>query len=881
MGTVAWTASKTASWLSLSASSGTLPAGATTTVTASLNATANTLASGNFTDTVTFTNTTNGTGNTTRPATLTITPVGDLTVTPATNLDATGPVGGPFTPASRAYLITNSGDAALNWTAAKTAPWLTLSATLGTLAPGTNATITASIAATTLEAGSYNDTVIFTNTTTGRGNTARAVALSVILPAPGLVAEPPFTGGTSNTVSWSAVSVAGNYEVETATDAAFTSPVSSGWIAGTTRTFAGLTDGRLYFYRVRARRVVAGPLEAWAQTSQADFQTGTALNLDLTSSGSVLLAAGNTIWSENFDEAGTSWNNTIFSLQTSGAAGVYVRKALDATQGAPLTTPALPINQGGDLEGRFAPPSPNGSSRIIMPATAANIMTDGSMEGFLAHGIVGTVGSHYGSFLLRTSADGLNGYSATIGRGSATSGTVSITKWTNGIGGAALASGSFTAAFGSECYRLRFAATGSTLTASAWIVRVAGGVIQETPVTFTGGSTTLTVIDSSYPSGVAGLYCFGSATNSVFLDDITVTKFGGVAHTANGSLTSPAITPAIWNRWNNLSFGRDTSAAGTALTVDVLDAGGALLAANVASGTDLNAIPAVAVQPSIRLRANLSTTNSANTPRLESWLVYYFTVPAQTAISDWSNFVSSIQDATAPILTVTSPATAGTVQPAILGTATDAGGVSSVLVNGVAASSSDGFAHWSAAIPLSIGVNNLSIVARDNAVPANVRTVTHTVTVTPAAGDADGDGLPDAWEALYGLSTTDGTGPAGAFGDPDKDGRVSVLELALGSNPVVPDSGGIASPALVLDTYDGKTYLTWHYRRLLAPGALSYVAETTTDLNTWHSGPGWVEEVGAAVPVGDGLTETVTIRALPEVTAGSATRHLRLRITLP
>ncbi len=67
-----WTATKVASWVTLSAAGGTLAAGANTTVTASINSGAISLAAGSYSDNVTFTNTTNGTGNTTRPVSLTV-----------------------------------------------------------------------------------------------------------------------------------------------------------------------------------------------------------------------------------------------------------------------------------------------------------------------------------------------------------------------------------------------------------------------------------------------------------------------------------------------------------------------------------------------------------------------------------------------------------------------------------------------------------------------------------------------------------------------------------------------------------------------------------------------------------------------------------------
>ena len=249
--------------------------------------------------------------------------------------------------------------------------------------------------------------------------------------------------------------------------------------------------------------------------------------------------------------------------------------------------------------------------------------------------------------------------------------------------------------------------------------------------------------------------------------------------------------------------------------------------------------------------------------------------------SAWSNVVSSTQDSTAPALTITSPTATTTVVHTLGGTAADTAGISSITVNGVAAVSGDGFAHWLLPVTLTPGANVFSIVARDNANPANVRTVSHTVTVTPAAGDGDGDGLPDAWEALYGLSTTDANGANGAFGDPDGDGRITILELALGSNPVLPDINAGTQPSLVTDANDGKTYLTLQYRRLIAPGTLSYIVETSTDFRQWNSGPAWIEEVGTPAANLDGITETVTVRALPPIGPGATAGNIRLRIALP
>ena len=194
-----WTATKTQSWVSLSSAGGTLVAGASTTVTVSINAAADALAAGSYSDTVTFTNTTTHSGDTTRGVSLTVNPpAGVLAVTPGTNLVSSGTVGGPFTPSSQAYTLQNTGGQSLNWTATKTQSWVSLSSAGGTLAAGASTTVTVSInaAADALAAGSYSDTVTFTNTTTHSGDTTRGVSLTVSPPLPlisGRVAE---TGGT-------------------------------------------------------------------------------------------------------------------------------------------------------------------------------------------------------------------------------------------------------------------------------------------------------------------------------------------------------------------------------------------------------------------------------------------------------------------------------------------------------------------------------------------------------------------------------------------------------------------------------------------------------------------------------------------------------------
>ncbi|PWU19477.1 MAG: hypothetical protein C5B50_06440 [Verrucomicrobia bacterium] len=68
-----WTATDTTNWLTLSPASGTLVVGASVSVTATINANANSLGAGNYSDTISFNNLSGGSGSTTRAASLTVT----------------------------------------------------------------------------------------------------------------------------------------------------------------------------------------------------------------------------------------------------------------------------------------------------------------------------------------------------------------------------------------------------------------------------------------------------------------------------------------------------------------------------------------------------------------------------------------------------------------------------------------------------------------------------------------------------------------------------------------------------------------------------------------------------------------------------------------
>ncbi len=149
---------------------------------------------------------------------------------------------------------------------------------------------------------------------------------------------------------------------------------------------------------------------------------------------------------------------------------------------------------------------------------------------------------------------------------------------------------------------------------------------------------------------------------------------------------------------------------------------------------------------------------------------------------------NAVVDTIPPTLAITSPAdyaytTNATV--AVTGTSADASGVAAVTVNGVPASSSNGYGNWTAAVSgLTVGTNTLLALAADNAAPANVATSTVHIIYAAGSFDGNGDGLPDAWQLQYfGCVTC----PAAAPGnDADGDGFSNLQKYLTGTDPTNP-----------------------------------------------------------------------------------------------
>jgi len=144
--------------------------------------------------------------------------------------------------------------------------------------------------------------------------------------APVLEAEPANTPGTTNTISWAAVTGAEQYYAECDTSDAFPLPdANSGWIAGFSHEFTGLTEGETYYYHAKARKVITGGSQAWSQTTRSDFQTNAMSNTCAISpkdAGAVVLdgnaGIGETVGGSTYSVTNSSyWVGNYFECTTS------------------------------------------------------------------------------------------------------------------------------------------------------------------------------------------------------------------------------------------------------------------------------------------------------------------------------------------------------------------------------------------------------------------------------------------------------------------------------------------------------------------------------------------------------------------------------------
>ncbi len=728
------------------------------------------------------------------------------------------------------FTLFNSGRGTVRWALGTDAAWLELTATGGLLLPRRQAEVTAQPReVTSFAAGRYVANVWFTNVSGRPVCVLRQVVLTVRLPAPVLGAEPTFTRGTSNTISWSRVPGANEYEAQIASSLEFADAVSTGWLLATNYTWTGLPDGATRYYRVHCR----SNSFVWSQTLAREFAQNDNTHVSTITSPGDLVLAGNTnrLWVETFEAPGASWTNTLFNdLSYAAWPAVFDKGIMDAGSLAPDTVPRLPVNQGDDQVGRLYY-TPGWHRYAHMASTPETQLRDATIDAYLMLTARGAYHYLEGAVLLRantttgTGEFGGDTYLALLRAWGPESRTLELWYLSHGIFGVGLSQpGEFITESPEENYHLKMSARSNAITAALWRVVSTNGILRESPVDLGRGTNLLAGSDSRQDQGVAGLGGIAWPTTDylspcVFFDDVTLQAHEfPPQYAANGSSTASVTPPNWFERWGRLDFTSVRSTPKAGLTVDVLDASGVLLAAAVASGTDLDSLPSIRPQRCLRLRANFSTADPTQTAALSDWTVTYH-LPAENASeSAWSAPAVSAQDNTPPVLTVTWP----TENPYVTtnavvtfsGTALDTGsGIASVSIDILAVRTTNGFPNWTLTVPLSPWFGStFVIVARDKAVPANRALATNTVIYQQPGGFYSG------WPAA----------PASLLTPPDDSSPTPPGPLMLDR-----------SPTLHIEYAENAVVITW------APALPGYRLQTATTLTPAD----WTEVLtGSACP---------------------------------
>lgn len=255
---------------------------------------------------------------------------------------------------------------------------------------------------------------------------------------------------------------------------------------------------------------------------------------------------------------------------------------------------------------------------------------------------------------------------------------------------------------------------------------------------------------------------------------------GATGYASSGSFTSLAIPTTVAHQgkvydWGTLTY--TTTLNSQTLTVDVLNGtNDAVLLTNVSSGTDLNL--SASTYPSLKVKANLSTANSAATPILSDWSIAYsydITGPTVPTLS-----VGTVTSTTIPLSWTDSTDNESGVAGYEVQRAPDNAGAPGAW--GDAGSNCNGVLAATSCIDSDLTANTkywYRVRAKDNVGNYGSYTGENTITIQPdatAGKDAFLNGIVGNTENNYGTSTTSTTN-AGANGS-------ILIEFDLSSIPL-------------------------------------------------------------------------------------------------
>ena len=221
------------------------------------------------------------------------------------------------------------------------------------------------------------------------------------------------------------------------------------------------------------------------------------------------------------------------------------------------------------------------------------------------------------------------------------------------------------------------------------------------------GATSFTQVTDNESAVVRGAYTTKLTLTNVQPSDaatydVVITNTAGNTTSASGVLTvtmpAPALTLPVFTKGTSITLNWTAVPGATGYTIQR------------STTSDFASVT-----------SQTTSSTSVTFSVLTSGTTYYYrgTATDGSATSAFGNTASSTQDASTPVITITAPANNTTTTSnsiVVNGTATDTvSPLTGLMVNGVAATTSDGYATWTAAVPLTPGANTITATSTDSA----------------------------------------------------------------------------------------------------------------------------------------------------------------------
>jgi len=253
-----------------------------------------------------------------------------------TTLNGTGNAGGPFTPSSTVYTVTNIGTEALDYQVTVDVNWVDITNGTGTLAGGATDTVAVAYgtAANLLTNGVHSGTIDFVNLTTGDGDTDRPVQLQVGVPEMVYSYDMTTDPGWTMNGAWAyGAPVGGGGEHGNADPTAgFTGPNVLGFnLAGDYTN--NMPETHLVTTAIDCSELSATSLRfrRWLNVEQPDYDHA-----------SISVSADNmtftTIWANTVEITDNAWGQVSYDISAVADhnATVYIRWTMGTTDGSYL-----------------------------------------------------------------------------------------------------------------------------------------------------------------------------------------------------------------------------------------------------------------------------------------------------------------------------------------------------------------------------------------------------------------------------------------------------------------------------------------------------------------------------------------------------------------